>query len=244
MFSELAKVDPEAPFGQFFLGTTLMDLERYVEAQAPLENALRLQPSLSSAYWRLRAVYLKLRQAGKVDPEEFTRRFEAVLEEFQRLETGKVGLKADLKYGSSGRYSLAIRDSVPPDWEEPAPIWTPAPGPVFGPVKSISRARAVRRVKPDGSALTPAFCLGDLTGDGNLEVVLCGALRSDGAGTPAPPGAAPIGLVTVHARQADGGYAQIDRIEEDAVVAALGDLDGDGDSDHPRRPRWRTRCQP
>ncbi len=35
MFSELAKVDPETPFGQFFLGTTLMDQNRYEEALAP-----------------------------------------------------------------------------------------------------------------------------------------------------------------------------------------------------------------
>ncbi len=190
-------IDPDDPWLQYYAGATLTDLRRWEDARKYLEDALLMQPSFASALYRLGGVYARLGKEGRAKRIDLLRRF-------QRLERGHVGLKAGFKYGEGGRYNLAIRGTAPPGWAAPKP-WTPKRAPQFGSPRALLHG-------PLASSDVPAMALGDVTGDGSLETVVCGE------------------RVTIVA-PSQAGAAVLARLEIGADLCALGDLDGDRDLD-------------
>lgn len=212
-FTRVTTLDPYEPFAHYYRGSALIHLRRVDDARLSLETALRLQPSLSSAYYRLRSVYVKSQ-----DRKVGLRKARQVVGEFKRLELQRVGLKADVKYSSAGRYSLAIRNETPPGAGIAAVGWR-APVPKFGAPRSLVSRPALSRRRPDGVTQSPAFALGDLTGDGRLDVVLAGVTAGEGS------------AVAVEVQEPDGRFHQSALLEVESTAVALGDIDGDIDLD-------------
>jgi len=209
----VVEIDPNDPYALFHLGVILLDEGQSDQARVALEKVIKLQPSFGSAYWRLKDVY---RKGG-----DTSKSLEAT-SEFKQLNDGEVAVIVGNKYGENGRYSLAIRDSAPPGWKGPRATWTPPSFPKIDPAVKISARGVEARRRPDGKPLTPAMAVGDLTGDGSCELVLCGE-EGEAAGAPAS--------TVIYTRDASGRYQVLKKLPVDGTLCVLGDIDSDRDSD-------------
>jgi Tfp pilus assembly protein PilF len=211
VFGRAAALDPEDPYILYQLGATLADSGRFDEAKVALEKTVRSQPSFFSAWNRLMGLYARLRQQSER---------EAAFAEVERLNNPMAlsGIRAGVKYGEGGKYNMAIRNTLPPGVvgvrpppEAPQSPAIAAPRP-FAPAPLESR-------RPDGAIGSPGMAIGDITGDGSLEVVLCSQKVNDEP------------RVVVYSLASDGSLAVHQEIADGALLCALGDLDGDLDLD-------------
>ena len=125
-FRKVIAQDPDDPHGHYYLGEILAEREDREGAVSHLRRALQLQPSFASAWYRLANLH------RRQDKELRT----GMLDEFKRLKSAGAGILVGSKYGEGGRYSLAVRDSLPPGYSAP-----PSPGnqgPGIGPAREIS----------------------------------------------------------------------------------------------------------
>jgi len=200
-----AKSDPEDPHVLYLLGATQADLGQEEKALEALRAAVRLQPSFSSALYRLGSLYARRGVEGRA------RRVE-VLKDFEALESKEAGIKAGVKYGEAGKYSLAMRAA--PSGSEAQDAAAAVPGlPRFGPPVAFAPPARVQ-LRPDGLSMAPALALADLRGTGSLDVVLCGVGTPNGT------------RAVVYSADGEGLKAR-QELPFDAVVCAAGDLDGD-----------------
>lgn len=241
-FRKVVQIDPDDPHALYYLGTCLSDKGKALEdkgrklmeagqatqgrklvdegskaleeAKAALERVVKLQPSFASAHYRLFHTFYR-------GSDEAARGRDAI-QLFSRLQREKVGVLVGNKYGESGRYNCAIRDSAPPGWEGTRPEWSPPDAPALGESRRISAGKATLRRRPDGGLLPPAFAIGDLTGDGRCELVLCGEEAPGEEGAP---------RTAVYTPDDEGSYTLGQQFSMDGVVCAIGDLDSDGDAD-------------
>jgi len=210
-FRRVVELDPDDPHARYKLGSVFADKNDAENGMRELRKALLLQPSFGSAWYRLASFY-----RGK-DTGENAR----LIGEFTRLKEANAAILVGEKYGEAGRYSLAIRGTTPPGaGAGSSRVWRPAPV-AFGTPRSISRA--TRSIDTTLGAVAAGLALGDLDGDGALELVLCGVPTQDG-------GAAAT-QVAVHEVGADGAWQLSRTLAVDAALCALGDLDGDTDLD-------------
>ncbi len=210
-FQAVARADPTDPFALYEYGALLADRGLHAEAKEALEAAVRIQPAFASALYKLgQVVYRNLKEEEK--------RVEA-LKRFQSLRDSNEEVITGIKYGEAGKYASAIRDPFPPG-PSPARGEVRGAAPATPGDRSTVGAPAVSRARPDGSPSPPAFCVGDLDGDGVLDLVLLGQ----------PAGGE--GRTEVWKGEGSGtAFRKLSEIDADGDSAALGDLDGDGDLD-------------
>jgi len=207
-----AKIDPEDPHILYQRGTALLEKGRVDDAQVDLEKVVRLQPSFASAYWKLRELFVRRGEREKMM---------GAIDSFQRLEAADAnqGVKMGLKYGEGGKYNFAIRGTAPPGWKGSAAAPKPT-APVFGPRVRITQQGAVASQRPDGRPSAPAFAVGDLDGDGALDLVL--SAEKDASGSSA----------AVYSPDGASGWKLRGALPlRDVRACALGDVDGDLDLD-------------
>ncbi len=207
-----SKVDPNDPYVLYYLGASFADLGQRDRARPVLEKTVRLQPSFASAWYRLGTIYARLGKEGRAKRREFLRKF-------QRLERGKAGIKAGVKYGEGGPYNQAIRGTLPPG--APASIEAGKTEDSFELGEfTLSLAKLAPGVKkPDGGTLSPGFALADYDADGQLDVTICGAAGPDGRRSTL------VGMFDSEARFISASTP------DEAHLCAHGDFDGDGHID-------------
>jgi len=207
LFRKVVEIDPDDPHGHYYVGTILADRDDKEGAVRHLRRALQLQPSFASAWYRMANLHRREEKDLRI----------GMLNEFKRLKKAGAGILVGHKYGEGGRYSLAIRDSLPPGYTASSPAQAPAAS--IGAGREIS---GVPRTVPAPSGSRAAgMAVGDLDGDGSLELILCGSAAADGA----------QGALSIFNYSAAGDYSLGRRLAFDANLCCLADLDGDTDLD-------------
>ncbi len=207
-FEQVHKSDPLDPFVAFKYAEILTSLGRLDDAIPVLEDVVQRDPGFISAYYQLGNLYNRTRQREKATP--LFQRFKELKP--QELAVGSYGVSAP--YAAMGKYYMALgADGLP---LKPAPM-SPAPRVLFAPEVRKLDVPLHDWTWSGGAVKVPGMAVGDIDGDGDLDIVLCGAGEQGGTVVLLNDGQ---GHFTVGAKLADKG-----------VVPCLGDIDNDGDLD-------------
>jgi len=212
LFHRVLEVDPEDPHAHYQIGRIHADREDREAANRHLRRAVQLQPSLGSAWYQLAQLHRTKAERDK--------RLE-MLGEFKRLRDSGASILVDVKYGDGGKYNLAMRGTAPPGAPPgiPSAVFRDGATGFLPDGLTIDSSRdGIAITSPDGEPLPPGFALGDLDGDGGLEVAHCGV-------GPGDDGSRACEIVSLESSQ------QIAVLPFDPLLVAFADLDGDSDLD-------------
>ena len=206
LFRKVVEVDPDDPHAHYYVGTILANQEDKEGAVRHLRRALQLQPSFASAWYRLANLHRRDEKDLRI----------GMLNEFKRLKKASAGILVGHKYGEGGKYSLAIRDSLPPGYSAPAGE-KKAPVVELGSPREIAAGLEIRQAPAAGRFA--AMAAGDLDGDGSLELALCGSGDAGGR------------AVSIYGYSETGEYSLRQRLPLGGDLCCLADIDGDTDLD-------------
>ena len=203
-FQEAVKLDPRDADSYYFEGVCYSELKQFNQAIVILKQTLQVDPLHASAEFALARA---LQRAGHTpEAKEHFRRF-------QHLTSAKISAAIGLAYGEQGHYST-VTPIEEPETAHQAMI----------PVKLVEERMGsqVSRARPGAPAFTGGACMLDVTGSGQMDLVL----MQSGAQA-----------IEVLHRQPDGSYAELNAVATGlkasghAVACAVGDYDGDGFND-------------
>ncbi len=218
LFQKVAELDPEDPHAQYYLGSIFAERNDREAANKFFRRALQLQPSFGSAWYQLANLH-----RTKETRAERAR----LLAEFQRLRNNAAAVLVGVKYGEGGQYNLAMRGTHPPSMASAGASADPVPGRpalrVTG--EAWTGDLVLERKLASTGAYETSFAVGDVTGDGNLDILAAGAKR---VGNGPPPRLVRYSLKN---GSTTGEYAIAHDFDRDTTLVALGDLDGDADLD-------------
>ncbi len=207
-FQQVAEADPNDPYVAYKLAEVLLTLGKTEEGTKMLERSVALDPGFVSATYRLATQYQRARQPAKAMP--LFQRFKALNAE--ELSGGSFTVRQI--YGTAGKYYTAIGvEGIPK-----LPVeGQPARRVVFSPdVKKLDVA-----LKPwkwsGGDVTSPGVAVGDLDGDGSLDLCLTGANDS--------------GEAVVLFNDGAGKFRRGPTLVDKAVSPCFGDVNNDGQLD-------------
>lgn len=207
-FGKVAQADPNDAFVACKHAEVLLALGRHEEGRRMLERAVALDPGFVSAIYRLAMQYQRTRQPAKALP--LFQRFKAL--NAAELTGGSFVVRQ--MYGTAGKYYTAIGvEGLPkPPLEGQS-------------LRRVVFSPEVRKIGPTlkpwqwaaGAVTVPGIAVGDLDGDGSLDLCLTGAgdqgeavlLFNDGSGT----------------------FRRGATLADKAVSPGLGDVNNDGQLD-------------
>lgn len=205
-FEKVHRADPDEPYAAYKCAETLGGLGRNDEAIETLEAVLAQDPGFVSGYYRLAMLYQRTRQREKAQP---------LFERFRKLSDEELDGKmftVGQVYGTAGKYYLALDARsvpVPPKPIAARLLWDPEPRTIDAPLTAWPGA--------PGDVTVPGIAMGDLNGDGRLDLLLTG--QSDRGGA------------QVWLNDGEGHFAPAQKLGNGAVSPCLGDVDNDGDLD-------------
>jgi tetratricopeptide (TPR) repeat protein len=197
-FQQAVRLDPRDVDSFYFEGVCYRELKQFDKAIMVLKQALAIQPLHASSEFALARA---LQAQGEKD--EAKEHFKS----FQHMTSTKISAAIGLAYGEQGHYS-----TVTPVEEPQARQRTMIP------VKLV----AERMGPPNASAETGGACMLDVTGSGQMDLVLMES--------------GPQAIRVLH-RNANGKFEDVDaaaaglKVSGSAVACAVGDFDADNLND-------------
>ncbi len=205
-FQQAAKADPHDADSLYFEGACYQELHKTDEAIASFQAALAANPLHASAEFGLARA---LQRSGR------TAEAKAHFARFQYLTNAKIASALGLSYGEQGSYSTVLAVPEPASTQRKMiPVHLvahPIAAEASGAAKSLP-----------GSTATGGACMMDVTGTGNMDLVL----MQSGAQA----------IRVLHGK-GNGSYEEFDaaaaglKASGHAVACAAGDYDGDGLND-------------
>ena len=204
-FEAVCQHDKEDPYVAYKCAEALLALGRDGDGVKMLEGTLKIDPGFMSAAYRLGLQYQRSDQTQKADA--LFKRFEEL--HAIELTGGSVGV--EMKYGMSGKYYLALgADNLPLPPGETGRIKRV----LFSPETRHLAAPASSWDWSDGTVGLPGIAVGDLNGDGRLDLVLSGIGAS--------------GSTSVWINDGAGRFSARQPIATHGVAPCLGDVDNAG----------------
>ena len=180
-FQRVFEADPQDPYVAYKCAEVLLALGKNEEGTKMLERSVELDPGFVSAIYRLATQYQRARQPAKAMP--LFQRFKAL----NAVELSGGSFTVRQMYGTAGKYYMAIGveglPKLPAAGQPPRRV-------VFSPeVKKIDASLKAWKWS-GGSINLPGLAVGDVNGDGSLDLCLTGAgergeavlLINDGSG--------------------------------------------------------------
>ncbi len=206
-YRKVHAADPDDVYVGYKYAEVLSNLGRNDEATALLQQVVDRDPGFASSHYRLFSLYQRSRQREKAVP---------LLERFKALSDAELDGKAFTvgnQYSSSGKYYLALG---PEGFPVPRPE-SPGPRILFSPEVRTLDAPMKPWKWQGGQIGLPGIAVGDLDGDGDLDLVLCGLNDN--------------GTAAVWLNDGKGGFSRGESLADRVTSPCLGDVDNDGDLD-------------
>ena len=211
LLQQVSQADPKDAYAVYYRGQCLKEDAQLHEAFDTFYRAQQVDPYLRSAY------YDAFQVAQRLGLKDEARR---QLEQFQQLATNPQARLAEIKYLRMGP-KAEVR---PIDFGSDTPVVKPD-GPVFvGPEPlRVRAAQDVRWRQPEPGEPVPSLTICDIDGDGQVDLFVAAALRSD------------RGRANAVLLRRDDGYELADRHAlagvSDVNAALWGDYDNDSHTD-------------
>ncbi|MBE3069678.1 MAG: VCBS repeat-containing protein [Planctomycetes bacterium] len=207
-FLAVQEADPADPFVAYKCAETLLGLGRNDEGTVMLEKAVAIDPGFISAIYRLALQY---QRKGRRD--EAARLFDR----FKRLNEAELSggtYVVQKTYGTAGKYYRVLgADNLP----LPPAAAADVPRVVFSPEVRTLEPAAAPWPWSGGTIDVPGVAVGDVDGDGDLDLCLTG-LGKDGP-------------AALWLNDGKGGFTAGAALAARAVSPCFGDVDNDGDLD-------------
>ncbi len=204
-FEAVYQHDKEDPCVAYKCAESLLALGRNEEGVKMLERALQLDPGFVSAAYRLALQYQRTDQTQKAD---------ALFQRFRELSAVELtggSVSVQKMYGMAGKYYLALgADSLPLPPADTAPIGRV----VFSPEIKRLAAPASSWAWSGGRVALPGIAVGDLNGDGHLDLVLSG-IGGDGS-------------TSIWINEGAGRFSARHPLATHGIAPCLGDVDNAG----------------
>jgi Tfp pilus assembly protein PilF len=217
-FQQAVKLDPRDVDSYYFEGVCYRELKEFDKAVEVLKQALAIQPLHASSEFALARA---LQAQG--DKEQAKEHFK----NFQHMTSTKISAAIGLAYGEQGHYSTVLPVEEPQARQRtmiPVKLVAETMVRAIPPMtqKRVMDGAPASRVKSGGSTETGGACMLDVTGSGQMDLVL----MESGAQA-----------IRVLHRGSDGKFADVDvaaaglKVSGRSVACAVGDFDGDNLND-------------
>ena len=197
--------DSADPYVVYRLADALLRVNRNDEGLRMLEKVAALDPGFVSALYRLALQY---QRAGKVEQAK------TLFDRFKKLSAAELAGKHFLvgdAYGASGKYYQALGvDNLP----LPRPPAKPVARVLFSPEPNVFAATAQVWDWAGGQVALPGIAVGDLDGDGDLDVCFTGVGEK--------------GATTIWLNDGTGRFSPGPTLVDQGVSPCFGDFDNDG----------------
>ncbi len=204
-FAKVAEADPNDAYVAYKNAEVLLAMGRTEEGTKMLQRAVALDPGFVSAVYRLATQYQRARQPAKALP--LFQRFKAL----NAVELSGGSFTVRQVYGTAGKYYTAVGVEGLPR--------LPAEG---QPLRRVVFSPEVKKIdvvgKPwkwsGGSVAVPGIAVGDVDGDGSLDLCLTGA--------------GDRGEAVILFNDGSGKFRRGPVVADQAVSPCFGDVDNDG----------------
>ncbi len=206
-FQHAVQIDPRDVDSWYFVGVCYGEMKQFDKAIETFNKALAVNPLHASAEFQLARA---LQRSGR------TAEAKEHFKQFQHLTSTKISAAIGLAYGEQGHYSTVTPIEEPETARKPMIAVKLVAEPMVPQVSNKNPAA------PGPFAATGGACMLDVTGSGQLDLVLMES--GDHA-------------IGVFHRGEDGGFEPMDaeaaglKASGHAVACAVGDYDGDGLND-------------